>query len=70
VDEDRDCLLQDAVMSGHTDRFGFVPGVGVVTRRAPRHDMTDDPHFTDGKRLVLFMGSSPRPVDEVELLAR
>ena len=70
VDEDRDYLLQDAVMSGHAERFGFVPGVGAATRQAPRHNMTGDPYFTDGKRLVLFMGPSPRPVDEVELLAR
>ena len=52
VDFDRDYLLQDMLLSGAVARFGFVAGVGVSTPEAPRTNLTGDPYFTDGLRLV------------------
>ena len=69
-DEDGAYLPQHAVMTGYVARFGFAPGVGAATRESPRHNLTGDPYFTDGHRLVLFMDPEPRPVDQVELLVR
>ena len=56
VDFDRDYLLQDMLLSGAVARFGFVGGVGVSTPAAPRTNLTGDPFFTDGLRLVLMIG--------------
>jgi hypothetical protein len=70
VDEDRDYLLQDLVMTGYLSRVAFVPGVGAAPRDAPRHNLTGDPYFTDGQRLLLVMDSKPRTIDEIQLLIR
>ena len=59
VDQDRDYLLQDLLMSGFVDRFGYVKGVGISDGDRPRTNLTDDPYFTDGLRLVVFLGAEP-----------
>ncbi|MFO1104928.1 MAG: LssY C-terminal domain-containing protein [Amaricoccus sp.] len=69
VDLDRDYLLQDLLLSGAVDRFGWVGGVGVSAAPDPRVNLVGDPYLTDGRRLVLFLGPSrPRllPLDEVD----
>jgi hypothetical protein len=68
VDEDRDYLLQDLALSGYLAVAGLVPGVGAAPRSAPRHNLTGDPYFTDGKRLVVFLDPVPGPVDRIRLL--
>ena len=59
VDEDRNYLLQDLLLSGLVDRAGFVAGVGTSTPAQPRRNLTDDPYYTDGLRLVVFLGAVP-----------
>ncbi len=69
VDFDRDYLLQDLLLSGAVARFGFVVGVGASTTVAPRTNLTGDPYFTDGLRLVVMIGPTrPRflPLDLLE----
>jgi hypothetical protein len=66
VDADRDYLLQDILASGFVRAFGFVGGVGAASISAPRGNLTGDPYFTDGKRLVLFLGTETAPLDQVE----
>lgn len=56
VDLDRDYLLQDLLLSGAVARFGFVEGVGVSRPEGPRLNLTGDPYFTDGLRLVAMIG--------------
>ncbi len=68
VDQDRDYLLQDLLLTGFVDRFGYVSGVGKSAPAKPRVNLTDDPYYTDGLRLVLFMGSEPHMPLRVELL--
>jgi hypothetical protein len=70
VDESRDYLLQDLVMTGCLSRVAFVPGVGEAPRSAPRHNLTGDPYFTDGQRLLLVMDARCRAIDEIQLLIR
>jgi len=70
VDEDRDYLLQDLAMSGYVSRVGLVPGVGAAPRGAPRRNLTGDPYFTDGRRLVVFLDPVPGPVERVRFLER
>ena len=66
----RDYLLQELVMTGYLSRATFVPGVGAAPRNAPRHNLTGDPYFTDGKRLLLVLDPKPRSIDDIQLLIR
>jgi len=54
VDFDRSYLLQDLLMSGLVERYGFVDGVRAAPVSVPRTDLTGDPYYTDGLRVVLF----------------
>jgi hypothetical protein len=58
VDFDRDYILQDLVLSGSVERFGYADGVGAATAAAPRRNLTGDPYFTDGRRLVVFLSDA------------
>ncbi len=55
VDFDRDYLLQDMLKAGAVAHFGYADGVGVSTPDDPRVNLTNDPYFTDGRRLVLMI---------------
>lgn len=68
VDEARQYLLQDLLASGFVKRFAFVEGVGRAPLDSPRKNLTGDPYFTDGLRLVLFLSEEPVPLDQVEVL--
>jgi hypothetical protein len=70
VDDSRDYLLQDLVLTGYLSRVAFLPGVGEASREAPRHNLTGDPYFTDGKRLLLVMDSRSRSIDAIQLMIR
>ncbi len=60
VDQERDYLLQDLLLTGLVERFGYVKGVGESTSAHPRENLTDDPYYTDGLRLIVFLGSEPQ----------
>jgi hypothetical protein len=68
VDQERDYLLQDLLLTGFVDRFGYVKGVGESAPGRASVNLTDDPYYTDGLRLVLFLGSEPRPLLQIQLL--
>jgi LssY C-terminus len=68
VDFDRGYLLQDLLMSGLVEQFGFVAGVGAAPINAPRANLTGDPYFTDGLRLVVFLSSDAHALTQVERL--
>jgi len=68
ADADRDYLLQDLAASGFVRAFGYVGGVGAAPITAPRPNLTGDPYFTDGRRLVLFLGTEPIPLNQVEFV--
>ncbi len=64
VDFDRDYLLQDLLLSGMIEQFGYVDGVGIAPTSAPRTNLTGDSYFTDGRRLVVFLADkqiAPQP---------
>jgi hypothetical protein len=68
VDFDRGYLLQDLLMSGYVERYGFIGGVHAATLSTPRTNLTGDPYFTDGVRAVLFLSSQTKPLSEAEVL--
>jgi hypothetical protein len=68
VDFDRGYLLQDLLMSGLVERYGFVEGVHAAPASAPRMNLTGDPYYTDGFRVVVFLSKQAKPVNEIERL--
>jgi hypothetical protein len=68
VDQDRDYLLQDLLLTGLVNRFGYVKGVGESTAAHPRENLTDDPYYTDGLRLVVILGSEARSPLQAQVL--
>ena len=68
VDETREFLLEDLAYAQSLQKFGYVAGVGAVSSDAPRGNLTGDPWFTDGYRLVLWLSSRPLPLSALELL--
>ncbi len=68
VDEARDYLLEDLVLSGFVERVGYVGGVGAAPEDAPRHNLTGDPYYTDGYRAVIFIADEPVSLGDIEIL--
>jgi len=68
VDFDRGYLLQDLLMSGLVERYGFVDGVGAAPASAPRTNLTGDPYYTDGLRVVVFLANQTSRLSETERL--
>ena len=66
VDETREYLLEDLAYSQSLRAFGYVPGVGEAPFDEPRGNLTGDPYFTDGKRIVLFLSGEPTDIGEIE----
>ena len=53
IDEAREHVLQSLLVAGVVRRFGFVSGIPPTTPDTPRTNLTEDPYFTDGLRLVM-----------------
>jgi hypothetical protein len=68
VDATREYLLHSLVAHGFVGRFGFVKGSAYAPRTEPLHNLTDDPYFSDGMRLVLVLSPQLIPADEVRSL--
>lgn len=65
VDETREFLLENLVYSQALQKFAYLGGVGEAPMDQPRGNLTGDPYFTDGYRIVLWVTS--RPVDIADL---
>jgi len=59
VDATREYLLHSLMAERAVDRFGFVRGSAHAPREQPRTNLTDDPYFSDGMRLVVVLASEP-----------
>jgi hypothetical protein len=68
VDFDRAYLLQDLLVSGYVERYGYVEGVGAAPVSAPRTNLTGDPYYTDGLRAVIFLSNQTTPIEHIERL--
>jgi hypothetical protein len=53
VDEARDYVVEDLLEAGRIDAALYLGGVGACEDTAPRHNLTGDPYFTDGRRAVI-----------------
>src|SRR6185436_11570232 len=65
VDESRDYVVEDLLRAERVVAVGYVEGVGACEPESPKHNLTGDPYFTDGKRAVVVLSkarTSPRYV--------
>jgi LssY C-terminus len=67
VDEARTALTEDMTYSQNLDKIGLVNGVGAVPESAPRENLTTDPYFTDGYRVVLVFDRTPTSLADIEV---
>ena len=58
VDESRDYVIEDLAAAGRVRAAGYVGGVGECPPTAPRHNLTGDPYFTDGRRAVIVLAAT------------
>jgi hypothetical protein len=68
VDETRDFLLEDLAYAQVVEKFGYVGGVGAAPYEQPRGNLTGDPYFTDGQRLVIWISDTTAAIDDIEVL--
>ena len=68
VDLAREYLLHSLLAGGFVRQFGFVKGSKAAARVQPAYNLTDDPYFSDGMRLVVILSSDPLPLSEVRSL--
>ena len=68
VDETREFLLEDMAYSQALEKFGYVGGVGPVPYDQPRGNLTGDPYFTDGRRLVMWVAGKQRSISDIEVM--
>ncbi len=65
VDLTREYMLHSLLDAGLVAGFGFVKGSTYATRDEPAVNLTNDPYFSDGLRLVIALSPHPRPYHEV-----
>ncbi len=68
VDEARLYITLDMAASQSLRAMGYVEGVGYSNRGEPRYNYTNDPFYTDGLRVVLFLSQSRQRLDQIENL--
>jgi len=62
IDDARDNVLGDLVATGRVSAVGFIKGVGVHTAEAPGRNLTGDPYYTDGERLLMCIKEEETPL--------
>jgi hypothetical protein len=68
VDEARRYFTEDLAYSQALASFGFIKGVGTVSKEAPKMNLVGDPYYTDGLRAVLFFESRPYTLSDIDIL--
>ena len=68
VDETREYLLEDLAYAQALWKFGYAEGVGEAPIDKPRGNLTGDPYFTDGYRLVLWVTSTPVDIADIQVV--
>jgi hypothetical protein len=68
VDETREFLLEDLAYAQSLYQVGYVRGVGTVSKDEPQGNLTGDPWFSDGYRLVLWVSPEPVAISDVTTL--
>jgi hypothetical protein len=67
VDETREFLLENLAYSQAVRKIAYVKGVGEAPIDKPRGNLTGDPYFTDGYRLVMWVTSQPVDLADIKI---
>ena len=65
VDETREFLLENLAYASALEKFAYVGGVGEVSMDQPEGNLTGDPWFSDGYRLVLWVTRHPVDLNDL-----
>jgi hypothetical protein len=65
VDDTREFLLENLAYSQVLQKYAYVRGAGEASIDSPRHNLTGDPYFTDGLRLVMWIASEPTDLENI-----
>ncbi|HZZ71756.1 MAG TPA: LssY C-terminal domain-containing protein [Pirellulales bacterium] len=57
IDESRDYVVEDLLAAERAQAVAYVSGVGACVPAQPRHNLTGDPYFTDGKRAAIVLSA-------------
>ena len=68
MDEVRSYLGQDLMEANAIEHYGAVRGGYASTLAEPRMNLTGDPWFSDGLRLVLFISPEPVPPNKIRVV--
>jgi len=68
VDETRNYLIENFLYSQGLAKFAFVKGACAAPITEPRRNLTGDPYFTDGYRLVLWLSGAPVDIEDIEFI--
>lgn len=68
VDSARLYLAQDLLLTQHVAGVGTVEGVEAASQDNPRKNLTGDPYFTDGQRLVIILSPEHVHSDNLQIL--
>ena len=65
VDDSREYVFGDLIHISRVGHFGYVKGVERAEKESPRKNLTGDPYFTDGFRLVIELSDIPIQIDNL-----
>lgn len=65
VDETREFLLENLAYNQVLAKIAYVSGTGEAPIESPRGNLTGDPYFTDGLRVVLWISSESIDMDDI-----
>ena len=66
IDEARTALAEDMLFSQGVMRIGFVEGVGAKHENEPGYNLTGDPYYTDGLRIVMEFDKRPNNIEDID----
>ncbi len=65
VDETREFLLENLAYHQMLSKFAYVGGSNTSTIEEPGRNLTGDPYYTDGLRLVMWIASEPQNLQDI-----
>ena len=65
VDETREFLLENLAFNQVLEKFAYVRGVGSAAIDEPRQNLTGDPYYTDGLRVVMWIPAGTLDMEDI-----
>ncbi len=68
IDETRDYIVEDLILSNNVSKLGFVKGVPPATSDNPHRNLSRLPWWSDGRRAVFFFTDEQVQLDDLVIL--